>query len=132
MFAWVKNRRNSTSASLRADRPTSASLNSSNGCSTIPSSCGGSTAEAICRLEFFPATVDTDWLFIPNLTAVKLMSRAIDQEDKSNFGESTAFEQSAIKVLRAELEKYSPRSQTTVNVHPHGTASPRRIFAGFN
>jgi hypothetical protein len=102
-----------------------------NGCSAAPE-CSDITGEAIVRLEFIPATVDTDWLFISNLQAVACGVRAISYEEKNNQSGAEIEWARAIRILRNELEKYSPATLTRVNVQPHGSAHPRRIFGGFN
>lgn len=100
----------------------------SNGCSTIPN-CTGSVAEAIVRLEFFPALVDTDWLFIGNIPALKEGMRSVQKRDRDREGADT-HRGRAIELLRNEVEKYAPKSQVRVNFKPNGTASNRRVLAG--
>lgn len=101
------------------------------GCSSAPA-CSDVLGEAIVRLEFIPATVDTDWLFISNLQAVACGVRAINHEEKNNQQGAEIEWERAKRILRNELEKFSPATLTRVNVQPHGSAHPRRIFGGFN
>lgn len=101
------------------------------GCVPADTSCSNATVEAIVRLKFIPAVVDSDWLFIENLEALKHMMRAIQKEDANLVQESEAFRDKAIRALRNQLEAMSPKERTTINLLPQGTAKPQRIFAGF-
>ncbi len=103
-----------------------------NGCNPTPlPSCSGILAEAIVRLEFVPALVDTDWLFISNLQAVKCGMKAQEKEDRNQYQEAEIEWARAKRILRNELEKYSPTDRVIVNAQPHGTARPSRVFGGF-
>lgn len=105
---------------------------SANGCTPTPlPSCSGVQAEAIVRLEFVPALVDTDWLFISNLQAVKCGMKAQEKEDRNQYQEAEIEWARAKRILRNELEKYSPTDRMTINAQPHGTAKPCRVFGGF-
>lgn len=101
------------------------------GCSTPPA-CSGIQGKAVVRLEFIPAIADTDWLFISNLQAVCAGARAIAFEERNKPVEANVEWERAKRILRNELEKYSPNTLTRINAQPHGTADPRRIFSGFN
>lgn len=101
------------------------------GCTPAATDCTGSMMEAIVRLEFVPALVDSDWLFIGNLQAIKHMMRAIQKEDRNEYAESEREVQLSLRALRNELEAYSPKERTVVNVLSYGTANPRKIFSGF-
>lgn len=101
------------------------------GCVPADASCSNATVEAIVRLKFIPAVVDSDWLFIENLEALKHMMRAIQKEDANLVAESETFRDKAIRALRNQLEAMSPKERTTINLLPQGTAKPERIFAGF-
>lgn len=102
------------------------------GCAPANASCGNLVIEAIVRLDFVPAVVDADWLFIGNLEALRHMMRAIQLEDKELYVQAEREIQLSLRALRNELEAYSPSERTVVNVQPFGTAKPRQIFAGFN
>jgi hypothetical protein len=101
------------------------------GCTPAVTDCTGSMMEAIVRLEFVPAAVDSDWLFIGNLQGLKHMMRAIQKEDRNEYNEAEREIQLALRALRNELEAYSPKERTVVNVLMYGTATPRKIFSGF-
>jgi len=103
-----------------------------NGCNPAPTpTCSNALAEAIVRLEFIPATVDTDWLFISNIQAIAAGCRALLAEERGDEMKAEIEWARGVKILRAELEKYSPKTLTRINAQPHGSAHPRRIFAGF-
>lgn len=103
-----------------------------NGCTPPPTpTCASPLGEAIVRLEFVPAVTDYDWLFIQNVQAIAAGCRALVHEER-NQKEEAEFEWGRAKrILRNELEKYSPNGLTRVNAQPHGSAHPRRVFAGF-
>lgn len=105
--------------------------NAGDGCSGADTSCTNAVVESIVRLKFIPAVVDSDWLFIENIEALKHMMRSIQKEDANLIQESEAYRDKAIRALRNELEAMSPKERTTINVLPFGTASPKRIFGGF-
>lgn len=103
-----------------------------NGCDPAPiPSCTNLVGEAIVRLELVPASVDTDWLFISNVPALAAACRALMHEDRNQKGEAEVEWERAKRILRNELEKYCPGDKVRVNVRPFGSATPRRVFAGF-
>lgn len=105
----------------------------SNGCASMTyPSCSNIVAESIVRLEFIPALVDSDWLFIGNLYALKRGMKAAEKEDKNQYQEAELEWASAVRILRAEAEKYTPYTKTRVNAQPMGTAPLSRVFAGMN
>lgn len=97
------------------------------------SSCSTTSpqAEAIVRMEFIPALVDSDWLAIGNLGALRAGVKALVREDANQYQEAAIEWGNARSILVNELEKYSPTDKTFVNVQPHGTAGLGRVFAGF-
>jgi hypothetical protein len=101
------------------------------GCVAADASCTNVVVEAIVRLDFVPAVVDSDWLFIGNLEALRHMMRAITLEDKELYPLAEREIQLSLRALRAELEAYSPSERTVVNVQPFGTAKPAFVFGGF-
>lgn len=104
-----------------------------NGCDPAPTpTCSGTVGEAIVRLEFVPALVDTDWLFISNVQAVAAACRALMHEERNQKGEAEVEWERAKRILRNELEKYCPPDKVRVTARPYGSADPRRVFAGFN
>jgi len=83
------------------------------------------------RLEFIPAVVDSDWLFIGNLQAIKHMMKAIQKEDRNQYTEAEREIQLALRALRNELEAYSPNERSVINVQPWGSAKIEYRFGGF-
>lgn len=102
-----------------------------NGCAPADTSCSNIVVEAIVRLKPIPAVVDSDWLFIQNITALKYAMRSVQKEDANEDQEAEVNFQKAIRELRAELETYSPKDRTTVNVLPYGSAKLRYVTGGF-
>ena len=101
------------------------------GCVPEDTNCTNTVVEAIVRLEFIPAVVDSDWLFIGNIQAIKHMMRAIQKEDRNQYTEAEREIQLALRSLRNELEAYSPNERSVINVQPYGSAKSRYIFGGF-
>lgn len=101
------------------------------GCAIADESCTGYMADTIVRCEFIPALVDTDWLFISNLDAIRSMMKAIQLQDRDQDDQAEKKIAQAKQTLRNELEKYSPTERTVINVEINGTARPSRVFAGF-
>lgn len=101
------------------------------GCMPADLTCGGTVLDAIIRREFIPAVLDTDWLFIGNIRAIKHMMKAIQKEDKNQYGEAREESALAVKALRSELDAYLPVERTVINIQPQGTAHPRRVFGSF-
>ena len=96
-----------------------------------PPTCLGITAESIVRMEVTKAAVDSDWLFIGNLQALRHGMVAVQLRRKGNYQAAEIETQEALRILRAELQKYSPKATMRVNMRPHGTSDPRRVFSGF-
>jgi hypothetical protein len=101
------------------------------GCVPPDEACTNTVIEAIVRLEFIPAVVDSDWLFIGNLQAVKHMMKAIQKEDRNQYPEAEREIQLALRALRNELEAYSPNERSVINVQPFGSAKIEYRFGGF-
>lgn len=101
-----------------------------NGCSPPLINCAGTTATTLCRLEFVPALVPTDWMFIQNLDAVQ-DAMVADFHKASNEPQlAEYYRTSAIRTLRNELDKYQPPSQISINSRTQGSANLNRLFAG--
>ncbi len=100
-----------------------------NGCDAVPS-CSGSVFEAMVRMQFIPALVDSDWLAISDFGAIAAGMKAIKAEDSGNHPLAEREWAVATRILRAQLDTFDPPQRITVNTHPHGTATPHRIFGG--
>lgn len=100
------------------------------GCSQVMSSCADAVSDAIVRLEFIPAYVDSDWLFL-NYIAIKWMMKAIQMRTKNDLQSAVVYEKMALRVLKSELDAYSPPELTQINVSVGGTAKMNRVFGGF-
>jgi hypothetical protein len=101
------------------------------GCVPPDEACTNTVVEAIVRLDFIPAIVDSDWLFIGNLQAIKHMMKAIQKEDRNQYTEAEREIQLALRSLRNELEAYSPNERSVINVQPYGSAKIEYRFGGF-
>ena len=101
------------------------------GCCAGDTSCSNVVVEAIVRVEFVPVAVDEDWLTIGNLQALQHGMRSIQHEEKNNYRMAETEWQRALRLLRSELDAYSPRERTIVNVQQQGTAKLSRVTGGF-
>lgn len=101
------------------------------GCTPADTSCSNTVVEAIVRLRFIEAIVDTDWMFISNMRALKSAMRSMQMEDANDQRQAEIHYQQALRALRNELEARSPKERMVVNVLPFGVAEPVRIFGGF-
>lgn len=102
-----------------------------NGCEPRLSNTCDPVVDAMVRLEFIPALVDTDWLFISRLDAIGHMMMAIRKENANQYQEAAVESALAIKILRQQLEKYNPPEREIMNVETYGTAPVNRVLGGF-
>lgn len=65
--------------------------------------CETKTVNAIVKLDYVPARVDTDWLVIGNLPALKDMCQSLRKAENNLFEESAAWEARAVRELDKEL-----------------------------
>ena len=103
-----------------------------NGCDQYPATpaCGSPRGEAIARMDFIPALVDTDWLFISNIQAIASGCRALLAEERDQATKAMYEWEAAKRILRNELEKYSPAELTRVVTRPYGNAPFERVIGG--
>lgn len=93
--------------------------------------CQGPVADAMVRMEFIPALVDTDWLFISHLEAIEHAMISIKLKNEREYAESEVEYKEAIRLLRQQLDAYDPPERQVVNVEVMGTAGLRPIMGGF-
>lgn len=102
-------------------------------CDTVPgNACANPTSApktaqivAMAKLEFVPVSVDTDWLLIGNIPALKAECFAVRYEESDNEKSLAMAEvkhRQAIKLLNQELTHYTGRLNPAVNVALWGTA----------
>lgn len=79
----------------------------------LPSSCCNNDSEdeaatvtVMAKLSFFPARINTDWLIIGNLNALKFMCQAIFKEEANLPTEAAFYEGKAIDELQKELRHH--------------------------
>lgn len=90
--------------------------------SYIGSICPGADCDTVqvtvmAKLEFIPAKVDTDWLLVGNLPALKDMCQSIRMAENNDFAGATQWEARAVQALRRELSHY----------RGHGIVQPIRM-----
>lgn len=90
---------------------------------TYSTSCGCSsrTVTLMAKLAYYPARVDTDWLVLGNLAALKDMCSAIRKRECNLEAEALALERSAVRELNNELRAHG--MEPAVNVSPFGSAT---------
>lgn len=79
--------------------------NSSGGCEGT-TACSSKYVTVIAKLRHIPVRLDTDWLVIQSVGALKLMVMAILKENRNLFAESMAYENKAVQLLEDELSSY--------------------------
>lgn len=89
----------------------------SNGSGDDEDECNTTQVTVMAKLEFIPAIVDTDWLLIGNLPAIKDMCQSIRKAENNEFSESVQWEARAVQALRRELSHY----------RGHGVVQPIRM-----
>jgi hypothetical protein len=87
------------------------------------------TISALCKLEFIPALVDTDFLIIGNIPALIEECKAIrfsDQDAAQSAGFEAKCHNKAIKLLNDELRHYYGEVSLAWSFEPFGRARPVR------
>lgn len=98
------------------------------GCRPSDETCLGLTAEVLYRVQFMPALVDSDWLYISNLSALERQMVSVQQRRQNEYDDAEMNHKIAIRFLRQELEAYSPSQNMVVTQLPEGTAKFNRVF----
>lgn len=97
------------------------------GCEPKDESCTDLQVEILYRVEFIPALVDSDWLYISRMDAIEYEMRALQQERRNEDAGAELNHKRAVRSLRQELEAYSPSQYMVVTALPEGTASFNRV-----
>jgi len=95
----------------------------------IPSLGSGTTlVEALVKLDFIPVRVDTDYLLIGNIPALKHMCMAIKAEEDKEYKTALLLEAKALKALNDELSHYLGDGRTpSINVVGSGAVTGEPI-----
>jgi hypothetical protein len=75
-------------------------------CDGTSGSCAGIAVTVLARREFLPASADTDWLIIANLSALKNMMQAIQSEERREAQMAGFYEAKARDILDREASHY--------------------------
>lgn len=93
------------------------------------SGCTLKQVNVIVKLEYIPARVDTDWLIIPNLEAIRTMIQSMKKREDNLELESLALEKAAIRELNHELRTHTgDRVSINVPIFGNGRIQSRREF----
>lgn len=97
---------------------------------TCGTHCGDSKAVlALVKLQFVPASADTDLVLIQNLDALKDFIQSIKAKEANNTELAAQFEASAIRELNLELQDAQADDQLPVSIEPlKGYAFGNRCF----
>jgi len=106
----------------------------------LPTSCcnGDSTTvqvTAMCKLDFVPVSVPTDYLQIPNVEALiqECQSVRFDEMDLPNAKEMSLYHhRSAIRLLQGQLVANEGKTMPAVNFAPFGSSRLARQRIGLN
>jgi len=75
-------------------------------CSNPPTPTNVKPVRVMAKLRYIPARLDTDFLLISNIPALKNMCQSIRKREANLFAEADAWEAKAVKLLRQELAEY--------------------------
>lgn len=106
-------------------------FNGHSGCSC--SSCSSKTIHAIAKLNFIPVELDTDYLYIDNIPALKEMCQAIrfgEMDSPQAIAQAKIHERNAIKELQHEQQTYWDNDTISIGMRVHGTADLRNKKIG--
>lgn len=95
--------------------------------------CDTKTVVGIAKLKFIPVSVNTDYLYIPNIPAIMDMVRSIyfyEKDTPTSQAQGTFFERKAIAELNHQKETDSPKSQIGARTNPYGSAALRKQRIG--
>lgn len=98
------------------------------GCKPRDPTCLDLSADVLYRVEFIPALVDSDWLYINRIDAIEYKMRSLQQERRNEYTDAERNKKAAISSLRDELEAYSPMQNMVVTQLPEGTAAFNRVY----
>jgi len=79
----------------------------------------------MAKLALIPVEVDTDYLVIQNIAALKEECQSVrfgEMDDKSSAGQAALRHNKAINLLNGELVHHLGKEQPAVNFAPFGTA----------
>jgi hypothetical protein len=102
--------------------------------SNLPTACGScgcsdKQVNVIVKLEYIPARVDTDYLIIPNLEAIRTMIQSMKKREDNLELESLALEKAAIRELNHELRTHTgDRISINVPIFGDGRIDNRHAF----
>lgn len=98
------------------------------GCEDADGNCV-KTVEAVVKLEYVPAQIDTDWLVIGNLNALKHWCQSIKAREDHDELQALALEKAAIRELNHELRTHNG-DRTEVFIDIGGARPLSRDLAG--
>lgn len=96
-----------------------------NGLDSACTTSGTKTVLALAKLRFIPVSQDSDFLYIPNIPAIKDMVRSIyfDEKDTAESqAQAIRFERKAIAELNHQKQTASPKDQITIRSNVYGSA----------
>jgi len=99
----------------------------------LPNNCCGSTdpaavttqVTAMAKLALIPVAVDSDYLLISNIAALKEECQAVrfgEMDDSTSAGQAALHHRNAIKLLNGELIHHLGKERPAINFAPFGTA----------
>lgn len=94
----------------------------------LPACCNGQKPTSVmgmAKLDFRPARVDTDWMVIGNLPALKeecLSIKYSEMDELKAMSKSLKHHENALQYLNKELDTYLGRERPAIGTAPDGTA----------
>jgi len=75
-------------------------------CTGTGDTCATKTVTVMVKIAFMPVYVDTDWLQINSLPALKSMCQALKKEENNLIDDAHKYEANAVRILQNQLQNH--------------------------
>ncbi|MES2367025.1 MAG: hypothetical protein V4563_14210 [Pseudomonadota bacterium] len=75
-------------------------------CTGTADTCATKAVTVMVKIAFMPVYVDTDWLQINSLPALKSMCQALIKEEKNMIDDAHKYEANAVRILQNQLQNH--------------------------
>lgn len=87
--------------------------------SNADATCNKKTVMVIAKMAFIPVRLDTDWLLISSIPALKAMCQALRKEENNLWDEAKKYEANAVAILDEQLNAFLGDSEIVAVRMPH-------------
>lgn len=88
---------------------------------TTDTTCNKKTVTVIAKMAFLPARLDTDWLLISSIPALRAMCQCLRKEENNLWDEAKKYESEAVMILDEQLQSYMGDGEIISIRMPHPT-----------